>query len=54
MVGPYNFMSDELKPVFFKHLQQFYSDVNMFVFPQVTQMFSQPQVRFLIDVLKDS
>ena len=53
-MGFYDFMSDELKPVFFKHLQQFYSDVNMFVFPRVTQMFSQPQVRFLIDVLKDS
>lgn len=53
-MGYYNFMSDELKPVFFKQLQQFYSDVNMFVFPRVTQMFSTPQVRFLIDILKDN
>ncbi len=53
-MGFYEFMSDDLKPAFYKRLQQFYSDVNMFVFPRVTQMFSTPQVRFLIDILKDN
>lgn len=53
-MGFYEFMSDDLKPAFYKLLQQFYSDVNIFVFPRVTQIFSAPQVRFLIDVLKDN
>ena len=52
--GFYEIIPNELKPKFYKLLQQFYSDINMFVFPQVTQMFSSPQVQFLIDILKDS
>lgn len=52
--GFYETASDKLKPVFYKRLQQFYSDINMFVFPQVSEMFSAPQVRFLIDILKDN
>ena len=53
-MGFYEFISDNYKPEFFKRLQQFYSDVNMFIFPRVSCMFSQAQVRFLIEILKDN
>ena len=53
-MGFYEYISDDLKPEYFKVLQQFYSDMNMFVFPRVTSLFSRTQVQFLIDIMKDN